>query len=174
MSEPIVEIRDLSVTFPGESGPVRAVRNLNLDLRAGEVLGLVGESGSGKSVTSLSVIGLLPPTATVSGEVLFGGKNLLSLNDKDMSGHRGKDIAMIFQDPLSALNPVQTIGDQIAEAIDAADTELAIDLGDTLLILVQQHNAREEDMLYPEAEKLLIGEWDELSAALAEYEDFAV
>ena len=117
MSEPIIRIRDLSVTFPGESGPVRSVRNLNLDLRAGEVLGLVGESGSGKSVTSLSVIGLLPPTASVSGEVLFGGKNLLSLSDKEMSAHRGKDIAMIFQDPLSALNPVQTIGDQIAEAI---------------------------------------------------------
>lgn len=117
MSEPIIRIRDLSVSFPGESGLVRAVRNLNLDLRAGEVLGLVGESGSGKSVTSLSVIGLLPPTAKVSGEVLFEGKNLLSLSDKEMSAHRGKDIAMIFQDPLSALNPVQTIGDQIAEAI---------------------------------------------------------
>jgi peptide/nickel transport system ATP-binding protein len=117
VSELIVRIRDLSVTFPGETGPVRAVRNLSLDLRAGEVLGLVGESGSGKSVTSLSVIGLLPPTAKVSGEVLFGGKNLLTLSDREMSAHRGKDIAMIFQDPLSALNPVQTIGDQIAEAI---------------------------------------------------------
>lgn len=117
MNEPIIKIRDLSVSFPSESGLVRAVRNLNLDLYAGEVLGLVGESGSGKSVTSLSVIGLLPPTAKVSGEVLFEGKNLLSLSDKEMSVHRGKDIAMVFQDPLSALNPVQTIGDQIAEAI---------------------------------------------------------
>ncbi len=117
MTEPVVSIRNLSVSFPGEFGPVQAVRNVNLDLRGGEVLGLVGESGSGKSVTSLSVIGLLPPTAKVTGEVLFEGQNLLALNDKKMSLHRGKDIAMIFQDPLSALNPVHNIGDQIAEAI---------------------------------------------------------
>lgn len=117
MSDPVISIRDLSVTFPGELGLVRAVRNVNLDLRAGEVLGLVGESGSGKSVTSLSIIGLLPPTAKVTGEVIFEGQNLLSLSDKKMSLHRGKDIAMIFQDPLSALNPVHNIGDQIAEAI---------------------------------------------------------
>lgn len=82
------------------------------------------------------------------------------------------------ESPVAALKleheQMEGLLDQIAEAIDAADTELAIDLGDTLLMLVQQHNAREEDMLYPEAEKLLTGEWDELSAALAEYEDFAV
>ena len=117
MTEAIIQIRNLSVTFPSESGTVQAVRNLSLDIRPGEVLGLVGESGSGKSVTSLAMIGLLPPTARVSGEILYQGKNLLSLSDEEMSKFRGSDIAMVFQDPLSALNPVRTIGHQIAEAI---------------------------------------------------------
>ena len=117
MSEAIIKVRDLSVNFPSESGMVRAVRNVNLDIRPGEVLGLVGESGSGKSITSLSMIGLLPPSAQVSGEIIFNGSNLLGLKDGEMARHRGKDIAMVFQDPLSALNPVHKIGDQIAEAI---------------------------------------------------------
>jgi peptide/nickel transport system ATP-binding protein len=117
MSDALIQIRNLTVNFPSEAGTVQAVRDLNLDIRAGEVLGLVGESGSGKSVTSLSMIGLLPPTARVTGEILYGGKNLLQLSDEDMSAFRGSDIAMVFQDPLSALNPVRTIGHQIAEAI---------------------------------------------------------
>jgi peptide/nickel transport system ATP-binding protein len=117
MSDAIIQIRNLTVSFPSEAGTVQAVRDLSLDIRAGEVLGLVGESGSGKSVTSLSMIGLLPPTARVTGEILYGGKNLLQLSDEDMSAFRGSDIAMVFQDPLSALNPVRTIGHQIAEAI---------------------------------------------------------
>ncbi|GBL20810.1 uncharacterized ABC transporter ATP-binding protein Mb1312c [Acidimicrobiaceae bacterium] len=117
MTKPIIEIRNLSVTFPSEAGTVQAVRDISLDIRAGEVLGIVGESGSGKTVTSLAAIGLLPDSATVSGSVMFNGVNLLELNDDQMSKHRGKDIAMIFQDPLSALNPVHTIGRQIAEAL---------------------------------------------------------
>jgi peptide/nickel transport system ATP-binding protein len=117
MSDAVIQIRNLTVNFPSEAGTVQAVRDLSLDIRAGEVLGLVGESGSGKSVTSLSMIGLLPPTARVTGEILYGGKNLLQLSDEDMSAFRGSDIAMVFQDPLSALNPVRTIGHQIAEAI---------------------------------------------------------
>ena len=117
MSDAIVQIRDLSVTFPSESGTVRAVRNINLDIKQGEVLGLVGESGSGKSVTSLSIIGLLPPSATITGEIIYDGTNLLSLTDNQMSRYRGNDIAMVFQDPLSALNPVKKIGDQITEAV---------------------------------------------------------
>jgi peptide/nickel transport system ATP-binding protein len=116
-SQPILQIKNLSISFPSESGMVQAVRNVSLDIYPGEVLGLVGESGSGKSVLSLSTIGLLPNSATVSGEVLLNGRNLLALNDQEMSKQRGKDISMIFQDPLSALNPVQTIGHQIAEAL---------------------------------------------------------
>ncbi|MEY3388920.1 MAG: hypothetical protein RLZ74_526 [Actinomycetota bacterium] len=139
MNSPLLQIRDLSVNFPSEAGTVRAVRNLSLDIHAGEVLGLVGESGSGKSVTSLSMIGLLPQTAQVSGQILYGGKNLLELSDDEMSKYRGNDIAMVFQDPLSALNPVRTIGHQIAEAVlihkgvseDAARTR-AIELLDVV------------------------------------------
>lgn len=117
MTNPLIEIRDLSVSFPSEVGTVQAVRNISLDIRAGEVLGIVGESGSGKTVTSLATIGLLPESATVSGSVMFNGVNLLELNDDQMSKYRGNQIAMIFQDPLSALNPVHTIGRQIAEAL---------------------------------------------------------
>ena len=113
----LIEIKNLSVTFPSEAGIVQAVRDVSLDIRAGEVLGIVGESGSGKTVTSLAAIGLLPDSATVSGSVMFNGVNLLSLNDNEMSKYRGNEIAMIFQDPLSALNPVHTIGRQIAEAL---------------------------------------------------------
>lgn len=115
--QPVLQVRNLSVNFPSESGVVKAVRNVSLDIYPGEVLGLVGESGSGKSVFSLSTIGLLPNSAQLSGEILLDGVNLLELSDQEMSKHRGRDIAMIFQDPLSALNPVQTIGHQIAEAL---------------------------------------------------------
>jgi peptide/nickel transport system ATP-binding protein len=115
--EPILQIKNLSVSFPSESGRVEAVRNVSLDVYPGEILGIVGESGSGKSVMSLSTIGLLPDAAQISGQIIFEGKNLLDLNDLQMSKHRGRDIAMIFQDPLSALNPVQTVGNQLAEAL---------------------------------------------------------
>jgi len=113
----LIEIRDLSVTFPSEAGTVQAVRNVSLDIRAGEVLGIVGESGSGKTVMSLSMIGLLAESAKITGTINYNGVNLLELNDNEMSKYRGKEIAMVFQDPLSALNPVHTIGRQIAEAL---------------------------------------------------------
>ena len=113
----VLAIRDLSVQFPSEAGVVRAVRDVSLDIRKGEVLGIVGESGSGKTVTSLSMIGLLPDSASIEGSITFEGKNLLQLSDDEMSKHRGRDISMVFQDPLSALNPVHTIGAQIIEAL---------------------------------------------------------
>ena len=113
----LIEIRNLTVTFPSEAGTVRAVRDVSLDIRAGEVLGIVGESGSGKTVMSLSMIGLLAESASITGSISYNGVNLLELNDNEMSKYRGKDIAMVFQDPLSALNPVHTIGRQIAEAL---------------------------------------------------------
>ena len=117
MGSALIEVRNLSVTFPSEAGVVHAVRDVSLDIRAGEVLGIVGESGSGKTVLSLSTIGLLPESASVSGSIMYNGVNLLDLDDNQMSKYRGREIAMIFQDPLSALNPVHTIGHQIAEAI---------------------------------------------------------
>lgn len=114
---PALEVTDLSVTFPSEAGDVRAVRGVSFSVRPGEVLGIVGESGSGKSVSSMAVLGLLPETAAVSGSVKLHGTELLGLDDRSMTKIRGKDIAMVFQDPLSALTPVYTVGDQIIEAL---------------------------------------------------------
>jgi peptide/nickel transport system ATP-binding protein len=113
----VLSVRDLHVTFPSEAGPVKAVRGLSFDLAAGESMAIVGESGSGKSVTSLAIMGLLPSTAKITGSVMLHGDELLNRNDESMSKLRGDSISMIFQDPLSALTPVYSIGDQIVEAI---------------------------------------------------------
>jgi peptide/nickel transport system ATP-binding protein len=113
----VLSVSDLTVSFPSEAGPVRAVRGLSYSVSAGEVLGIVGESGSGKSVSALAVMGLLPRTARVAGSVRFHGRELLGLGDRELSAIRGKGISMVFQDPLSALTPVYTVGDQIAEAV---------------------------------------------------------
>jgi len=116
---PLLEVRDLSVHFFAEEGVVRAVENVDLKVEPGEVLGLVGESGCGKSVTGLTLLRLIPipPGKVVSGEILFDGKKLLELNEKKMEKVRGNDISMVFQEPMTSLNPVFTIGDQIMEAI---------------------------------------------------------
>jgi peptide/nickel transport system ATP-binding protein len=118
-TEPVLTVEDLSVDFPTDDGLVKAVRGVSYELQRGEVLGIVGESGSGKSVTSMAVMGLLPKTARVSGSIHFDGKDLLKLSDKAMNQVRGSGIAMVFQDPMTSLNPVYTVGDQIAEAITA-------------------------------------------------------
>jgi peptide/nickel transport system ATP-binding protein len=114
---PVLEVENLAVSFPSESGRVRAVRGLSYQVSPGEVLGIVGESGSGKSVSSLAVMGLLPPQARISGSIKFQGRELIGLSDGELSKIRGKRISMVFQDPLSALTPVYTVGDQIAEAV---------------------------------------------------------
>ena len=148
----LIEIRDLSVTFPSEAGTVRAVRNVSLDIRAGEVLGIVGESGSGKTVMSLSMIGLLAESANVTGTITYDGVNLLSLDDNAMSKYRGKDIAMVFQDPLSALNPVHTIGRQIAEALHIhsdISKEAALNRAVELLEIVGIPRPAERAQSYP-------------------------
>lgn len=123
---PMLEIRDVTVEFPAGDpggGRRRAVRDLNLTIERGEVLGLVGESGSGKSVTSLALMRLLSPQAQISGEVLLaeenGKRDLLQLPSEAMRELRGSRMAMIFQEPMTALNPVMRVGDQIAEAIRA-------------------------------------------------------
>lgn len=115
--EAVLSVRDLTVNFASEAGTVHAVRGVNFDLRPGETLGIVGESGSGKSVTSMAVMGLLDANAHVSGSILFKGDELVGKSDLEMSAIRGKDLAMVFQDPLSALTPVYSIGEQMAEAI---------------------------------------------------------
>jgi oligopeptide/dipeptide ABC transporter ATP-binding protein len=116
--EAVLEVTDLRVSFPGEKGRrLEAVRGLSYQVRRGETLAIVGESGSGKSVSSLAAIGLLPTNAKVTGSVRFGGRELLSLGDKQMSRIRGAGISMVFQDPLSALTPVYRVGEAIAAAI---------------------------------------------------------
>jgi peptide/nickel transport system ATP-binding protein len=120
----LLEVTDLNVTF--ETGDVRvsAVRGLSYHIDPGEVVAIVGESGSGKSTAAMAVIGLLPEYANVSGSVRLHDDELLGLNDQAMSGIRGKAIGTIFQDPMSALTPVYTIGDQIAEAIEVHNREI--------------------------------------------------
>ena len=116
-SEPVISVRDLTVSFASEAGTVHAVRGMNFDLYPGKTLGIVGESGSGKSVTSMAIMGLLDKNASVKGSITYHGEELLSKSDLEMSEIRGKGIAMVFQDPLSALTPVFSIGDQIKEAL---------------------------------------------------------
>ncbi|WP_066599153.1 dipeptide ABC transporter ATP-binding protein [Cryobacterium arcticum] len=123
---PLLQVRNLSVTFPQRNGPpVNAVRGISYDVHEGEFLGIVGESGSGKSVSSLALMGLLPSSAVITGSIDFDGHRLLDMNDRQLSGLRGRDISMIFQDPLSALTPVYTVGDQIAEALLLHDAALS-------------------------------------------------
>src|SRR5215467_12370666 len=117
--EPLLEIRDLNIGFDTERGQVRPVRDVSFSIFPGQTVALVGESGCGKSVTALSILRLIPspPGKVLGGEVNFDGRNLLSLSERDMRSVRGKEIAMIFQEPMTSLNPVYTIGDQIAEAV---------------------------------------------------------
>ena len=117
MSELVLSIRDLRVTFDTPLGPLEAVRGVDLDVRAGEMVGVVGESGSGKSVTFLAAMGLLPHQAKVSGSVMINGQEMLGASNKVLRNMRGGLMSMIFQDPLSALNPVHRIGDQIVEML---------------------------------------------------------
>jgi len=118
MTAPLLELRRLAVSFATDDGTVRAVDGIDLALQRGRTLGLVGESGCGKSVTSLAVMGLLPSeNATVSGEIHFEGRDLLRIAPAELRDLRGARLAMIFQEPMTSLNPAYTIGNQIIEAI---------------------------------------------------------
>ncbi|MGH2698082.1 MAG: ABC transporter ATP-binding protein [Actinomycetota bacterium] len=155
MPEPVLSIRDLVVDFSVEDGIVHAVDGVSYDIYPGETLGVVGESGSGKSVTVMSILGLVPtpPGKIVRGEAFFKGVDLLKVGQRELRQIRGKDIAMIFQDPMTSLNPVFTIGEQIAEAMLVHDSKLkeeaakqkAIDL----LKLVEVPNAERRVDQYP-------------------------
>lgn len=136
--EPLLSVKNLKVTFKTDGGLVKAVNDVSFDLRPGETLGIVGESGSGKSVTNMAIMRLLPsPPAVIdpSSQVLFEGRDLVKLRQNDMRKIRGKDISMIFQDPMTSLNPVMTVGKQITESLklhlkldDKAARNRAIDL----------------------------------------------
>ncbi|MBU5437077.1 ABC transporter ATP-binding protein [Tissierella sp. MSJ-40] len=118
MTERLLEVKNLETSFYTHLGEVRAIRNISFDLDSGETLGIVGESGSGKSVTVLSIMNLLQhPGRIRSGEIIFKGKNLVPKSQREMRKIRGKEISMIFQDPMTSLNPVFTVGNQIVEAI---------------------------------------------------------
>jgi len=118
-SELLLDVRDLHTEFDTDDGLVRAVNGVSFTVKKGETLGLVGESGCGKSVTAFSIMRLIPspPGRIRNGEIMFRGRDLLTLPDEAMRGLRGNDISMIFQEPMTALNPVYTVGDQIGEAI---------------------------------------------------------
>ena len=120
MAETLLEVKDLRVSFRTEDGVVQAVDGVSFTLDRGEVLGIVGESGSGKSVTAMSIMRLInDPNLVVSGDVIYKGRNITALDKTEMYEVRGREIAMIFQDPMTSLNPVYRIGDQIVEAIQA-------------------------------------------------------
>ena len=119
MSNSVLQIRDLRVTFNTQMGELKAVRGIDVDVAPGEILGVVGESGSGKSVSFLAAMGLLPASASISGSVMLDGKELIGSKRKAFRSVRGKSLAMVFQDPLSALNPVHRVGDQIVEMIQS-------------------------------------------------------
>ena len=119
MAQPLLEVRNLNVAFDTDRGQIRPVRDVSFSVYPGQTVALVGESGCGKSVTSLAVMRLIPqpPGRILSGSVVLEGRDLLALSEREMRGVRGKEIAMIFQEPMTSLNPVFTIGDQIVEAV---------------------------------------------------------
>jgi oligopeptide/dipeptide ABC transporter ATP-binding protein len=116
-ADALLVVDNLTVSFPTDDGLVNAVRGVSYTLRSGEAMGIVGESGSGKSVSSMAVMGLLPKNAQIAGSVRFRGQELIGMSEKQYTSIRGDKVAMIFQDPLTSLNPVYTVGKQIAEAV---------------------------------------------------------
>src|SRR4051812_42518548 len=115
----IIQVRNLSVEFRTDDGIIHAVKNISFDVPRGKTVGLVGESGSGKSVTSLAIMRLIPnpPGRVTSGQILLNGKDLLGISEAEMRKVRGNEISMIFQEPMTSLNPVFTVGDQISETL---------------------------------------------------------
>src|SRR6202034_2194373 len=106
VSDPLLDVRDLRVRMPGSRGPVTIVDGIDFSVEASEVVGIAGESGSGKTMTALSLLGLQPRTAVVTGEAGFGGRNLVALRGRELREVRGKEIAMVFQDPMTSLHPM--------------------------------------------------------------------
>lgn len=152
MTEPLLEVQGLSVVFPTDDGPLTAVDGVSFHVEEHEVLGVVGESGSGKTVTALAILGLLPPKATITGSAKWRGRELIGLSDDELRSIRGEEIAIVFQDALASLNPVFTVGAQIAEAItvhhDVSDRD-ASDRVIELLDLVGIPNPRQRADQHP-------------------------
>ncbi len=154
MTETILEVKDLKTYFYTADGVVKAVDGINLSVKRGSLLGIVGESGCGKSMTAMSILNLVPqpPGKIVSGEILYEGKDILKLKESEMRTVRGAKIAMIFQEPMTALNPVFTVGEQIAEALrvhKGMNRREAMDKAAELLSLVNMPSARDRVRDYP-------------------------
>jgi len=152
MSDKLLDIKNLTIQYKTEDGIVRAVNGIDLDLKEGETLGLVGETGAGKTTTALGMMRLIPspPGEIVGGNIEFEGRDLLALSEDDMRGIRGNKISMIFQDPMTSLNPVLTVGEQISEVIlihQDIKMESAIEKAKEMLELVGIPGARYGD--YP-------------------------
>lgn len=148
----ILEIKDLVVRYETEDGIVRAVNSVNLALERGAAVGLVGETGAGKTTLAKSILRLIqwPPGRIAGGQILYEGKDLVAMEDEEICQIRGKEISMIFQDPMTALNPVLTVGKQIAEVIEAHEkisAEEAKKKMEDMLTMVGIDPARAED--YP-------------------------
>lgn len=153
-SEPLLQVQDLQVTFKTDLADVRAVRGVSFDVYPGETVGIVGESGSGKSVTNLALMGLVPkpPGRIDGGQVWYDGQNLLELDDQAMQSVRGRKIAMIFQDPMTALNPLMTVGQQLTEMTRlhlGLSKSAANDQAAEMLELVGISNAKKRLRDYP-------------------------
>jgi len=151
-ASPLVRLRDLHVTFVTRDRTVHAVNGMDMDLAAGEVLCILGESGSGKSVTLRALMALLPKIAKVRGSIEVGGRDVLAMNQRELADFRGGDVAMIFQEPMTALDPVYTVGRQIAEVVErheGASRRTAEARALELLELVQIPSAKRRLAAYP-------------------------
>ncbi|NCV44202.1 MAG: ABC transporter ATP-binding protein [Actinobacteria bacterium] len=152
MSDCVLQVRDLRVGIPTDDGVVHAVQGVSFDLHRGEVLGIVGESGCGKTMTNLAIMGLLPPSAKVQGSVKLQGNEVLGLRTAEMRPIRGKRISMVFQDPMTSLNPVYSVGSQIVETLlahESLNKQSAWARAKELLHLVGIPNASERAASYP-------------------------
>ena len=172
-STSLLSIQDLCVSLETAQGPVEALRRLSFDMQRGEKMGLIGESGCGKSLTALAIMGLLPMRAKLTGSIKLNGTELIGMNDEAMCRIRGARIGMVFQEPMTALNPLQTIGQQIAEPL-----QLHQDLSKSaaqlraleLLERVQLSRAKERLMAYPH--QLSGGQRQRVMIAMALYPHF--
>ena len=150
--EPLLSVRDLHAQFTTDDGVVRAVDGVSFDVHRGEVFAIVGESGSGKSVTAMTILGLIPTVEVTKGEIMWRDRDLLTISDEERRKVRGGEIAMIFQDPLTALNPVHTVGRQIGEMArihEGLDRKQAMERAIEMLDLVGIPEARKRAKMYP-------------------------
>ncbi|MBC8943781.1 MULTISPECIES: ABC transporter ATP-binding protein [Xenorhabdus] len=151
-AEPLLTVNDLNVVFSTPDGNVTAVNKLNFDLQAGETLGIVGESGSGKSQTAFALMGLLASNGAVSGSAVFNGREILNLQEKELNKMRAEEISMIFQDPMTSLNPYMRVGDQLTEVLmlhKSMSKSAAIEESIRMLDAVKMPEARKRMKMFP-------------------------